>query len=174
MLHKYRRIKKEYEAFRDDLLKSGRLPIKDTGVGFWAISYMDDLWFLFEKIGLSKYKSFVDLGSGDGRVAVIASLFTKAAGIEYDTELHEKAEEIKKKVGSSATLLHKNYMSYDLRGHDIVFLNPDQRLHTIEPKLQSELRGPLVLYGPDFHPQGLKKVKKFMCHSSPVTIYSRD
>ena len=170
-VNQFIRIKKVYDQFRTELLKAGRLPVKDTGKGFWAISVPDDIFDLFKKIDLHEYGSFLDLGSGDGRVVMIASLFTRAAGIEYDEELHNKAMEIKGSLGMDCELHNKDYMEHDFSGYDVVFLNPDQRLHSLEPKLLSELKGRLVVYGDEFHPVSLVKDRTFHAHSTQVTIY---
>ncbi len=172
-ISKYLPIKKAYDKLLNDFLSSGRIPSKDTGIGFWAISITDDLFTLFQKIKLNQYKSFIDLGSGDGRAAHVASLFTKSTGIEYDLELHEHAEKIKSSLGLDTELINKNFLEHDISGYDVVFLNPDQRLHKLEPKLLSELKGDLILYGAEFHPKSLAHVKTFTANTTPVTIYRK-
>lgn len=77
-LAKYLAIKSEYERFYHDLLSAGRLPLKDTGEGYWAMAVADDVYELFKRMNLQEYKSFIDIGSGDGKVALIAALFTKS------------------------------------------------------------------------------------------------
>ena len=42
--------------------------MRDTEVGFWGTAACDDVFELFQKINLSKFKNFIDLGSGDGKV----------------------------------------------------------------------------------------------------------
>ena len=84
-------IKEEYDKFYRSLLKKGRLPMWSTEKGFWNSSITDDLYETFKKINLHKFKSFLDIGSGDGKVVLIASLFCKnAEGIEIDDFLHNK------------------------------------------------------------------------------------
>ena len=78
MEDKFQEIKKEYDDFDKALMKQGRLPMKDTGIGFWNASPSSDVFELFKKLQLQNYKHLLDLGSGDGRVTLIASLFTKA------------------------------------------------------------------------------------------------
>jgi protein-L-isoaspartate O-methyltransferase len=164
-------IKTEYDNFRKSMLKQARFLIKDTGVGFWGISYLDDIYTLFKKIKLHESKNFLDLGSGDGRVSILASIFTKSVGIEYDKELHDFAMEFKEKLKSNAKFYNDNYLNHSLEKYDVVFINPDKRFEEVENKLLTELKGKLVVYGAEFHPVSLKKVQTFHAHTTPVTIY---
>ena len=95
--NQFQSIVKEYDQYYKSLLQKGRLPLKSTAKGFWGYSIAEEVYELFKKIKLEQYKSFVDLGSGDGKVVLIASLFTKAIGIEIDEELVRKSEEMKAK-----------------------------------------------------------------------------
>jgi hypothetical protein len=110
-ISKFQQIKEEYERFYNHLLSRGRLPLKDTGAGYWAMSVSDDLWHLYRKLDLSKYKNFIDIGSGDGKAVAVASLFTKATGIEIDKELQDKAEEIRDRLISSRSSYSATTMS---------------------------------------------------------------
>src|SRR3989338_5665975 len=103
-------IKSAYAKFEHDLMKSGKLPMHSTDVGFWHGSNIDEIFQLFREIKLDRYKNFLDLGSGDGRVTLIASLFTSSTGIEFDKNLVEKAEEIKSIIGIKNAVFHqKNF-----------------------------------------------------------------
>jgi len=145
MDNEFQQIKQKYDEFYNFLLKRGQLPIKDTGVGFWGISVGDEIFELFKRIHLEKFKHFIDLGSGDGKVVLIASLFTDATGIEYDKWLHESAVDIQKKLShiprvSKATFTRKNFTDHSITDYDIVFVNPDKPLHKgLENKLMLEL-----------------------------------
>ena len=92
-------IKKEYDAFYRDILKNGRLPMWSTAKGFWNAAIADEVYKSFKKLRLNKFKNFLDIGSGDGKIVLIASLFCQnAEGIEIDGFLHNKAVEIQKKI----------------------------------------------------------------------------
>jgi protein-L-isoaspartate O-methyltransferase len=164
-------IKNEYDKFRRKMLSQARFLVKDTGIGFWGISHLDDIYTLFKKIKLHESKHFLDLGSGDGRVSIIASLFTKSTGIEFDDELHNFAINFKEKLNSNAKFYKKDYLEHSLEKYDVVFINPDKRFDEIEGKLATELKGKLIVYGTQFHPLSLKKVQTFNAHTTPVTIY---
>lgn len=169
-------IKKEYDDFYRNLLREGRLPMWSTSKGFWNASISDEIYEIFKIIGLQKFKSFLDIGSGDGKVVLIASLFCQnAEGIEIDNLLHNKAEEIRKKFGISNAVFHnKDFFGHDFSKHDALFLAPDAPSDRgIESKLLREMNGRLIHYGNHFHPNSLKKESSFLFNGTLVSIYSR-
>jgi len=170
------KIKKEYDEFYKSLLKKGKLPMRDTEVGFWGTAAIDDVYELFKKIELGKYKRFIDLGSGDGKVVMIASLFTSAVGVEFDKELHEKAVEIKDKLGVKAELICSDFLKMDISKYDLVFINPDRAFHKgVEKKLREDLKGTLLVYNLVYQPSGMKKGRTFWVGKTaqtPATIYT--
>ena len=84
-------IKNEYDEFYKIILKSGKLPMWNTQKGFWSASIAEEVYNTFKRIDLNKFQNFLDLGSGDGKVVMIASLFCKnAEGVEVDSFLHSK------------------------------------------------------------------------------------
>ncbi|MFH0977730.1 MAG: class I SAM-dependent methyltransferase [Candidatus Woesearchaeota archaeon] len=173
-LAKFLSIKSEYDKFYNQLLSRGRLPLKDTGVGYWSMSVADDLYTLFQRLRLQNYKRFIDIGSGDGKAVMVASLFTSATGIEIDKELHDKAQEIKKRLKIKANLLNGDYHEHNLKNYDIIFYYPDSLNHKLELKLANELNGKLIVYGPHYHPTMFKHDMSFIAHSTPVSIFSRN
>jgi len=157
-------------------MKQGRLPTKDTGIGFWGPSIPDEVYEAFRKIGLRKCRSFLDLGSGDGKITLIASLFSKYSyGIEYDQELHKKASELQSKLGiKNVRFVNDDFMKYDLSKYDIIFCSPDKPMERgLGKKLEKELKGKLVLQGHHFHPANLKKGKSFRVNDMLFTVYSK-
>lgn len=170
-VHSFVKIKAEFDRYYDSLLRKGRIPIKDTEKGFWVSSVSDEIYTLFEKIGLQEYNRFLDLGSGDGKVAIIASLFTHAEGVEIDKELFDAACTFGKRLNSDAVFHNKDYMEHELGDYDVIFLNPDQRLGKVSSKLMREFDGHLILYGEEFHPRGLTKIRSFPVNTTPVTLY---
>jgi glutamyl-tRNA reductase len=170
---KFKEIEKEYDEFYRDLLKQGKLPVRDTEIGIWGVSLSKNVYDLFKKINLSKYKTFLDLGSGDGKVVLIASLFgINAVGIEYDEELYKKSVEIKNKLKLKCKFIKGNFLKHDFSNYDIIFINPDQGFHKgLEDKLLKELKGKLFVYNFVFEPRFLKKGKKYWFDQNPVTVY---
>ena len=169
-------IKNEYATFYRSLMKHGRLPTKDTGIWFWGPSIPDEVHEAFRKVGLNKNKSFLDLGSGDGKITLIASLFSKYSyGVEYDQELHKKAVQIQGKLGiKNVRFVNDDFMKYNLSKYDIIFCSPDKPMERgLGKKLASQLKGKLLLQGHHFHPTNLKKIKSFRVNDMLFTIYSR-
>lgn len=174
MQQKFNKIKQRYDEFHKELLKQGKFSFKSTEKGYWGISVLDDVFELFKRIKLDNYKSFLDLGSGDGRVVLTASLFTKATGIEFDKELHNWSLQLMKelKLTQNAAFLNTDFLQHDLSKYDIIFCFPDQPMSRyIEPKLLKELRGRLIVHGPHFHPLQLKKLETMDVNGTFVSVY---
>lgn len=174
MISKFRQINLEYDNFYKSLLKEGKIATRETEVGTWGISVASDIYSLFRKINLSKYKNFIDLGSGDGKVVLIASLFTNATGIEYDFELHIKSVEIRDKLKLQAELFQGDFLEHDLSKYDVIFMNPDKGFHTgVEDKLLKEMEGILIVYNAIFKPRFLKEIDNFNFDRIPTIIYRK-
>ena len=143
MQQKFNLLKAEYENFYRKLWSEGKLPMKDTLKGTWGVAHTDDILEIFQKLNLGKYKNFLDLGSGDGKVVNIAALFTKATGIEIDKDLIKKSNEIRKKYKLiNARFLEGDYHHFDISGYDIIFVNPDAPFYRgLEDKLIKQLKG---------------------------------
>lgn len=172
---KFKQIKEEYDNFYKNLLKKGKLPLWSTELGFWNAAISNEVYNAFKKLELQRFNKFIDLGSGDGKITLIASLFCKQAeGIEIDDELHEKALEMKEKLNIKNALFHnKDFFDHSINDYDIVFINPDKPIERgLEKKLISELKGKLILHGHHFHPKNLKKDKSFLVDNTLVTLYS--
>lgn len=173
MEEKLEQIKAEYDKFYKSFLKKGKLPMGDTEVGFWGTAIAGDIFKIFQKIELQKFRNFIDLGSGDGKVVLIASLFTKAAGIEFDGDLHKKAVEIMDRLKLKAELIKGDFMKHDISKYDLVFINPDKPFNKgLEKKLRKELKGMLVVYNVVYHPDSMKKCKTYWMEQTPATVYT--
>ncbi|MFC1728039.1 class I SAM-dependent methyltransferase [Nanoarchaeota archaeon] len=170
----FEKIKKEYSDFEDSLIKQGKKPMRDTGFGFWGCTILDEVYEFFKKINLGKYKHFLDLGSGDGRVVLIASLFTKATGIELDKELFEKSIELNKKLGLNGEFIHDDFMGVDLSGYDFLYIFPDKCFYmAFEDKLKKELSGVLAVCNETFLPTFLRKGQTVWAHQRPFVLFTK-
>ena len=172
----FSQIKKEYDEFYKSLLLKGRLPMWSTEKGFWNAAASDEVYEAFNKIKLNKFKNFIDIGSGDGKVVLIASLFCKKAeGIEIDDFLHNKALQMKIKFGISNAEFHNgDFFQHDFSKYDVMFLSPDAPLERgLEKKLLNEMKGKLIHYGQHFHPKSLKKEENFFVNGTLVSVYSK-
>ena len=171
----FAKIKKAYDNFHRSLLKDGKLPMWSTSKGFWNASISDEVYETFNRIDLHKFKNFLDIGSGDGKVVLIASLFCKnAEGIEIDDFLHNKAQQIKNKFGIKNAVFHnKDFFEHDFSKYDVLFLAPDAPLERgLENKLLKEMKGKLIHYGHHFQPRFLKKEDSFLVNGNLVSLYS--
>ena len=172
---KFNSIKAAYGEFTRELLKKGQLPLRSTEKGFWNPAADEEVYEAFRRLGLGKYKSFLDIGSGDGRVVLIASLFTpKAEGVESDGGLHQVALHMQKKLGINAVFRSKDVFAHDLSAYEVLFINPDTPMERgMEDKLLGEMSGHLILYGHHFHPRFLEKKASVEVNGTPVTVYGK-
>lgn len=172
MQEKFNQLKKEYEKYQIQLLKKKRL-MRETSLGYYGSASADAVFNFFREIGLGKKKSFVDLGSGDGKIALIAALFTKSAGIEIDKELVKDAERIRKKLGIKADFVLGDYLEYDLSKYDLLFLNPDNPLYWLEKKLRKEMKksARLVVLGNLYRPLNMDLEKSVVIEGTSFNIY---
>lgn len=168
---RFEKVKLAY-AELERTLKKGKGLVYKTEKGIYGTTDVDAIFKFFQDIHLETCKSFIDLGCGDGRVVLIASLFTKAKGIEFDSELIEKAKEIRDSLGMKCDLLRGDYMKQDISDCDVVFMNPDHEFHDIDDKLKRELKGTLYIYNEIFAPNLLKKGKKFWPSQVPIITYT--
>ncbi len=160
-------------AFDKELQQKYGFKVRDTAKGIWGTSNLDHVYSLFKKIKLENYSRFLDVGCGDGRVVLVASLFTDAAGVEFDSDLVAKALEIKKKLGLTATITCGDFFEEDFSSYDIIFTNPDTGFYNgIEDKLLSEFKGKLIVYNNVFLPRLMKRGKTYWFDQVPVTEFS--
>lgn len=172
MIQKFAHLKKEYEKYQLQLLKKKRL-MRETSLGYYGAASADAVFSFFRKIGLAKKKSFIDLGSGDGKIVLIASLFTKATGIEIDRELINTSERMKNKLGIKADFIQGDYLDSDLSKYDILFLNPDNPLYELEKKLRKEMKktARLVILGNLYRPLNMELEKNVIIEGTSFNIY---
>ncbi len=166
-------IKAAFVKFEQDLLSEGKLPMRTTNTGFWGASVLDVVFHVFHEVQLQSFKHFLDLGSGDGRVVLVASLFTKATGVESDIELVDNGIEIRDNLKLKAGFLHKDFLDVDFSSYDFFFINPDHRFSSLlEDKLLREASGEvLFVYNHVFAPEKLKKGKTHWFGQIPIIQY---
>lgn len=172
----FSQIKKEYDNFYRSLLQRGKLPMWSTEKGFWNAAIADEVYEAFKRLRLNQFKNFLDIGSGDGKVVLIAALFCKnAEGVEIDDFLHNKAVQMQIKFGLNNVRFHnKDFFVHDFSKYDMLFLAPDAPLERgLENKLLKEMKGKLIHYGHHFHPRFLKKEDSFLVNGNLVSLYSK-
>ena len=150
----------------------------DTKFGIWGPSSMLDTFEIFVKMRLDERKGLVDLGSGDGRIVLIASLFTNATGIEGEPSLHDIAEKAKKELVQQipelerATFTNADYTQENLSQYEILFTFCDHAWDaSFEQKLERECNGVLLSYNRIFLPERLKKGKTYWMQQIPIVTY---
>jgi len=173
------KIKAKYDAFEKFLLQNGQLLAKDTGIGFWGVSHLDNLHELFQRLNLNDHKHLIDLGSGDGRVVLLASLFgIKATGVEFDDWLLNTSLDMKRKLNlptsRNITFLKDDFMGMDLSSYDLIYISPDKPFHRgLERKLKKELTGKLVVQSYEFHPKNLNLERDWTINGQKFSIYTK-
>ena len=170
------KIKQAFREFDTDIKNKFLFVVRDTEKGIWGPSNLDVIFELFKKVNLGKYKHFLDIGAGDGRIVAAASLFTKATGIESDKSLVESGNEIMKKLNLNAKLICDDFFSHNFSEYDILFINPDKGFHNgLEDKLLREMKkdAVLIVYNNIFMPRFLKRGKTYWIQQVPVTEFRK-
>lgn len=171
-------IHNEYDELLTHFLKKGILPARDTGVGYWGITPTRDLFEFFNRINIGEHKSIIDIGSGDGRVVLLASLFgLKAHGIEYDKWLINVSNYMMKKLAlphfKNVKIVKDDFHNYNLSEYDIIYCSPDKPFHRgLENKLLRELNGKLIVHGWEFLPTKLRKVDEHIINGEKFSIFA--
>ncbi len=123
---KFLNIEKAYLELEKRFKVSGKGNVFLTNTGIYGVADIEKVFKFFQEIHLEEYESFIDLGSGDGRVVLVASLFTKAYGVESDKELVKCGEEIRDRLGLSCEFFFDDFLSMDLSKYSMLFINPDK------------------------------------------------
>ncbi len=154
IIDKFRKIKEYYSRIQEETGK-----VKVTRYGVWGGSDCDIIFEFFRNVGLQDHDNLVDLGSGDGRVVLIASLFTHAVGFEMDKKLMSLAKEGRDTIGLDAEFRTEDFYKEDLSGYSCLFIYPDKHSYMkMRNKFLRELEGKLFVYK-IFKPHYLKKKK---------------
>ena len=122
---------------------------RTTPAGLFLPSPLTDIHLLFDRVDLGGYKRLADLGSGDGRVVLLASLYTRAVGLEADPALVASARAQGLSLGiRGAAFRVADFMKDDLSEFDLLFIYPDKPLTALSRRLRESYRGRLLVYGP--------------------------
>jgi len=155
----FRKVEAAYARFYQDLGKKGAFPYRSTSLGMWAVSDARGVYRAFCHFDLSLYAHMADLGSGDGKVALIASLFTRTTGFEIDSELYHCSLKIRDELSrQNVRFLQQDYLQADLTPYDLLYLYPDKPFHHLEEKLLPVWQGRLLVNGPHFSPRSFRKI----------------
>ena len=176
-LDKFRLISEKYQKYYyKEFYSKGKGTVFDTEVGIWGPAGTQDAYDLFVKLKLQNYKHFLDLGSGDGKIVLVASLFTKSTRIEFDKKLNDLGIKIRDELKLKAELIQGDFLKLDLSKYDFIFINPDKGFENkLEEKLLKEMnpKARLIVYNNIFLPRFLKKGKTYWFEGIPVISYTK-
>lgn len=166
---------------------------KGTQEGSWLQSRIDRLFEIMELLNLPKGKKFIDLGSGDGRAVIIASIFgLNATGYEADNELFLFGLDMERKIlGSNGSVDFRNRdflkdPNLNIKEYDVIFYytagsEDEERMFM---KIVTEMRNDslLIVYGskPDPYFMGFPFIDIghayifYRPNSSPPVIQKRE
>ncbi len=162
----------DYFSALDKEKKAKGTYIYNTSKGIFGVTDAKSLIAFFKKINLQQAEHFVDLGSGDGRVAIIASFFTRASGIEFDPSLVAESKEHAKNLHSGAQFFQQDYEDFSYQDIDVLFSYADHAFNnTFLKKLHDEFTGTLYVYQGAFLPE-TKKGKTEWVEQTPFISYS--
>jgi 16S rRNA G1207 methylase RsmC len=165
-------IKEVYEKEFKELLRKGKLPIFDTQKGVFGPSHLDDTNEVFNDLNLKQFKSFLDLGSGDGRITLLASLYTKASGVEHDKDLHERSIYLMKNLRLRANFIRDDFLKIDLSKYDVLFIHPDKPFKEgLGKKIRTEFKGLLIVYSALYLPLHFKLKKSYDFPGERIFVY---
>ncbi len=169
----FQRIKEYYDRIDMELIQRKGLSVWGTAYGLYGASDLRVVYELFKTIRLDRAGSFVDLGSGDGRIVLLASLFTASTGIEGDPFLHGLAGTAREMLGTSCTLTNADYTREDLSGYDVLFIYADHNWpDAFQEKLMRECRGTLYSLHNTYRPGLLRRGRTFWIGQVPFVSYA--
>jgi len=175
---KFRILQERFMLMDSERRKAERKLFFDTKHGIWGPSSMLDAYELFLRMGLDERKGFADLGSGDGRIALVAALFTESLGIEGDITLYAIATRIRDELLylipelARCEIINGDYTTAELSHYEVLFIFADHAWSPdFERKLQRECKGVLLSYNNIFPPRTLKKGKTYWLQQLPIVSY---
>ena len=155
----YKDIENSCKRLTKDMNNFIRLGYKKTKKGLWAASVISDVYEAFRWVNLEDYHNFVDLGSGDGRVVAVASLFTRATGIEIDPDLYRLSIRLRKSLNlKNVEFYNDDFENRDLNQFDFIYMYPDNPNIRIGTMLEKTWKGTIMIAGSHFEPPDLRKV----------------
>ncbi|OIP90028.1 MAG: hypothetical protein AUK55_13575 [Syntrophobacteraceae bacterium CG2_30_61_12] len=173
MIHSdFSTVCKYFEARYGAMAGSGAVPYRQTERGAWAFSRLREVHYFFRTLKLERYRSLIDLGSGDGIVVCVAALFTRAIGIEINGELCRLAARAARDLGLErrARFIRSDYTTQRIQAADCLYLYPDKPIHAMEALLES-WSGDLLVYGPHFPAARMKAVRRLESGPERLVIY---
>jgi protein-L-isoaspartate O-methyltransferase len=119
---------------------------------------------MLEVGGLKPRETMFDLGSGDGRIVIIAAqrFQANAIGVELDNDLARQSEQRIRKLGlQTARIIHGDLLKQDYSSADLVtvYLLPATINNRVKPLLEKQLKKGARVVAHDFNFDGWKPAK---------------
>ena len=170
--HQFARLARHYRRRYEALEQNGAGCYQFTALGAWATSRAAHVFYFFRRIGLDRYRLFIDLGSGDGIVTCIAGLFTPAIGIEVDPGLCTTAQRAAStlELHDRTAFICGNYLAQQIHRADCLYIYPDKPFYALETRLAS-WPGTLLVYGPHLPPRRMLAEGRLRCGREQLTWY---
>jgi SAM-dependent methyltransferase len=172
-------LKERFDREDQRIIEEKGISVFNTTYGIYGSSSLRDVFDLFVRIRLWEKRAFVDLGSGDGRVALLAALFTNAVGVEGDDALHARAIRLQQEFKDALPQLDRcslrcaDYTQENLSPYDILFIYADHNWpRAFQEKLLRECRGTMLSLHNIFRPDVLPKGKTYWIHQMPFVSYA--
>jgi hypothetical protein len=169
---RFAQIANHYQNLYRKLEAADHAPYHLTRLGTWATSVAAHVFAFFEHIDLKRYRLFLDLGSGDGVVACIAGLFTRALGIEIDAGLCCTAQEAVRRLGleRQVAVVCGDYRTQRIWRADCLYIYPDKPVLAMET-LPADWPGSLIVSGPHFPPERFTPTVQFRIARDHMVLY---
>jgi hypothetical protein len=149
------------------------LPYRLTASGTWAASRPEHLFNFFKRADLSRFRLFIDLGSGDGVASCIAGMFTRSIGIESDSFLVSCAARAARDLNllSRVGFIRADFLTQRIQEADCLYIYPDKPIDALEKALEG-WDGTLFIYDPHFPPKRLSLMEKLRCGRETMSVYT--
>jgi predicted RNA methylase len=114
---------------------------------------------MLETVGLKEGEKMFDLGSGDGRIVIMAAkkFGADSTGVEFDADLHRQSSAKIKSMGldKKARIIHGDIMAQDYSSADVltVYLLPMSN-DKVRPMLEKQLKKGARIIAHDFEFSG--------------------
>jgi hypothetical protein len=169
---RFAQIDAHYQDLYRQMQQRGEVPYRNTQLGAWAASIGANTFDFFSRIQLDKVRLCIDLGSGDGIVACIAGLFTRAVGIEIDPALCSLASRAvqRLRLDQQVSILCADYRTQRIRAADCLYLYPDKPVAETEALLVG-WPGRLVIAGAHFPPENFVPVERLQMNRDRLVVY---
>lgn len=146
---------------------------KSTEVGLWAYSRATFILYFFKKLSLNTKSLFLDAGAGDGLVVAVASLFTRAIGIERDFHLTQLAKRAFSELElQNASMVCANFLDQKIHTAEVVYIYPDKPFEKLTYLLNKhKWCGELWVYGPHIPSENIIKISRLKKGRDFLTVY---